>query len=62
VQGYVDRDNNVRLNSATLTGPAVRTQTLRLSRKYQDTIIDTGGQEAEKVPGLTCYLSSRQYI
>jgi chromosome partitioning protein len=31
--------------SIKLTGPAVRTETLRLSDKYQDTIINTGGRD-----------------
>jgi len=31
--------------SIKLTGPAVRTQTLRLSDKYHDIIIDTGGRD-----------------
>jgi chromosome partitioning protein len=31
--------------SIKLTGPAVRTETLRLSDKYQDIIIDTGGRD-----------------
>jgi chromosome partitioning protein len=29
--------------SIKLTGPAVRTETLRLADKYEDIIIDTGG-------------------
>ena len=28
-----------------LTGPAVRTETLRLADKYQDIVIDTGGRD-----------------
>jgi chromosome partitioning protein len=31
--------------SIKLTGPAVRTETLRLAAKYQDIIIDTGGRD-----------------
>jgi chromosome partitioning protein len=31
--------------SIKLTGPAVRTETLRLREKYQDIIIDTGGRD-----------------
>lgn len=31
--------------SIKLTGPAVRTETLRLKQKYQDIIIDTGGRD-----------------
>src|SRR5512132_1311346 len=28
-----------------LTGPALRTETLRLSEKYEDIVIDTGGRD-----------------
>ena len=31
--------------SIKLTGPAVRTETLRLKEKYQDIVIDTGGRD-----------------
>jgi len=31
--------------SIKLTGPAVRTETLRLTKKYEDIIIDTGGRD-----------------
>jgi chromosome partitioning protein len=31
--------------SIKLTGPAVRTETVRLAKKYRDILIDTGGRE-----------------
>jgi chromosome partitioning protein len=34
-----------RYTAIKLTGPAVRTETLRLASKYQDIIIDTGGRD-----------------
>jgi chromosome partitioning protein len=35
-------ENNAGYTSIKLTGPAVRTQTVRLADKYQDIIMDTG--------------------
>src|SRR4051812_49677905 len=36
---------SVSYTSIKLTGAAVRTETLRLAKKYQDIIIDTGGRD-----------------
>ena len=38
-------DGNAGYTSIKLTGPAVRTQVIRLSDKYQDIIMDTGGRD-----------------
>ena len=38
-------ENNAGYTSIKLAGPAVRTQVSRLSDKYQDIIIDTGGRD-----------------
>jgi chromosome partitioning protein len=47
-------DNHAGYTSIKLAGPAVRTQTQRLSGKYQDIIIDTGGRDtASQRAGLT---------
>src|SRR5919107_1777997 len=39
------RPDGAGYTSIKLTGPAVRTETLRLREKYQDIIIDTGGRD-----------------
>jgi chromosome partitioning protein len=39
------RPDGAGYTSIKLTGPAVRTETLRLADKYQDIIIDTGGRD-----------------
>src|SRR5262249_30620355 len=39
------RPETVGYTSIKLTGAAVRTETLRLAKKYQDIIIDTGGRD-----------------
>lgn len=38
-------DEGAGYTSIKLTGPAVRTETLRLKEKYQDVVIDTGGRD-----------------
>ncbi len=38
-------DGQAGYTSIKLTGPAVRSQTLRLADKYQDILIDTGGRD-----------------
>ena len=38
-------DGNAGYTSIKLTGPAVRSQTVRLEGKYQDIIMDTGGRD-----------------
>lgn len=38
-------DGQAGYTSIKLTGPAVRSQTLRLAEKYQDILIDTGGRD-----------------
>jgi chromosome partitioning protein len=39
------RPDGAGYTSIKLTGPAVRTETLRLANKYEDIIIDTGGRD-----------------
>ena len=39
------RPEGAGYTSIKLTGPAVRTETLRLANKYEDIIIDTGGRD-----------------
>lgn len=39
------REQGAGYTSIKLTGPAVRTETLKLKEKYQDIIIDTGGRD-----------------
>ncbi len=39
------RSGGAGYTSIKLTGPAVRTETLRLTGKYQDILIDTGGRD-----------------
>lgn len=39
------RDGGAGYTGIKLTGPAVRTETLKLKEKYQDIIIDTGGRD-----------------
>ena len=43
----------------SLTGPAVRTQVLRLSPKYQDIIIDAGGRDTARASGCINYCRYR---
>jgi chromosome partitioning protein len=48
------RNDGAGYISIKLTGAAVRTETLRLKRKYQDIIIDTGGRDTtSQRAGLT---------
>lgn len=48
------RNDGAGYTSIKLTGAAVRTETLRLKRKYQDIIIDTGGRDTtSQRAGLT---------
>ena len=39
------REGGAGYTSIKLTGPAVRTETLKLQSKYQDIVIDTGGRD-----------------
>ena len=39
------REQGAGYTSIKLTGPAVRTETLKLKEKYQDIVIDTGGRD-----------------
>ena len=43
--GTSGRENNAGYTCIKLTGAALRTETLRLSEKYQDIVIDTGGRD-----------------
>jgi chromosome partitioning protein len=48
------RNDGAGYTSIKLTGAAVRTETLRLKRKYQDIIVDTGGRDTtSQRAGLT---------
>ena len=42
--------------SIKLTGPAVRTETLRLAAKYDDIVIDTGGRDTSSQQGHSVFV------